>query len=84
VDFKDSEAPPDNVTPLRPTDSFAHVADCAKRDVVVGVIIGYSEGGELLAYGGGMLDGREPTQKDWLWMTQTFSHKLIRGDYLPE
>lgn len=71
----------DNVVSIFPANDFAIVADNAKTEIEVGLIIGYSESGELTAFGGGMIDGRQPTCKDWLWMIETFKAKMLAGDY---
>lgn len=77
----DEAAGTDNVVSIFPANDFAVVADNAKSEIEVGLILGYSPSGELTVFGGGMLDGRQPTCKDWLWMIETFKSKLIAGDY---
>ena len=72
--------PPLNVEHIFPADDFFVVLDNAKT-IDIGIVIGYSEDGQLLVYGGGLLDGKRPTAKDWLWMVETFKQKLIAGDY---
>jgi len=71
----------DNVTSIFPANSFRVVADNAAKDIEVGIIIGYDKDGVLSVFGGGLLDGRQPTCKDWLWMVETFKQKMIAGDY---
>ena len=70
-----------NVTNIFPANSFSVVAGNAANEIEVGVIIGYDEAGALSVFGGGLLDGRQPTCKDWLWMIETFKQKMIAGDY---
>lgn len=70
-----------NVRSIFPANSFRVVADNAANEIEVGIIIGYNEYGELSVFGGGLLDGKQPTCKDWLWMTETFKQKMIAGDY---
>ena len=60
-------------------DHFA--AKNAGEELVAGLIMGYDKDGDFLVYGGGMLDGKRPVSKDWLWMAETFKAKLIDGDY---
>jgi len=71
----------DNVINIFPANDFNVVADNAKKEIEVGLIIGYSPEGDLLVYGGGMIDGRQPVCRDWLWMLETFKAKMIAGDY---
>lgn len=71
----------DNVISLFPANSFRVVADNAANGIEVGIIIGYDKDGMLSVFGGGLLDGRQPTCKDWLWMIETFKQKMIAGDY---
>ena len=70
-----------NIENIFPANDFNIVAENASKEIVVGLILGYSDNGELLVYGGGLLDKKQPVCKDWLWMVETFKHKLIRGDY---
>lgn len=71
----------DNVKSIFPANDFSVVADNAANEIEVGIIIGYNRDGDLSVFGGGLLDGRQPTCKDWLWMIETFKSKLIAGDY---
>lgn len=73
-----------NVVSIFPANSFSVVADSAKLEVVAGVVIGYDMEGALCVYGGGMIDGRQPTAKDWLWMVESFKSKLMAGYYSSE
>lgn len=70
-----------NVIDIYPANDFAIVAENAAKEIEVGIIIGYSADGELTVYGGGMIDGRQPVCKDWLWMIESFKTKMINGDY---
>lgn len=70
-----------NVTSIFPANDFRTVADNAAKEIDVGIIIGYTKEGELSVFGGGLLDGRQPVCKDWLWMIETFKTKMIAGDY---
>ena len=69
------------VKSIFPANEFKKVADSAAKEISVGIIIGYSEDGEICIFGGGLLHGRQPVSKDWLWMVEAFKHKLINGDY---
>lgn len=71
----------DNVRSIFPANSFRVVAENAANEIEVGIIIGYDKDGMLSVFGGGLLDSRQPTCKDWLWMTETFKQKMIAGDY---
>lgn len=71
----------DNVRSIFPANSFKVVADNAANEIEVGIVIGYTKDGKLSVFGGGMLDGRQPACKDWLWMIETFKQKMIAGDY---
>jgi hypothetical protein len=55
--------------------------DCAKGNYESAIIIGYDKDGCLDVRGGGLISGRQPTQKDWLFMIEAFKHKMLRGDY---
>ncbi len=71
----------DNVISIFPANSFKVVADNASKEIEVGIVIGYTEDGKLSVFGGGLIDGKQPTCKDWLWMVETFKQKMIAGDY---
>jgi hypothetical protein len=71
----------DNVVYIFPANEFSVAAENAGSELKCGIILGYDEDGEFLAYGGGILDGRQPLNKDWLWIVETFRQKLINGDY---
>lgn len=71
----------DNVTSIFPANSFKVVADNAAKEIVVGLIIGYDADGAMAVYGGGLLDGKQPVCKDWLWLVESFKTKMINGDY---
>ena len=71
----------DNVVSIFPANDFQVVARNAGEEIEVGIIIGYSPDGALTIYAGGLLDGRQPTAKDWLWMIETFKAKMLAGDY---
>jgi hypothetical protein len=70
-----------NVQSIFPANAFGVVAKNAAKDIEVGIVIGYDKEGRLSIYGGGLLDGRQPVSKDWLWMVESFKSKLINGDY---
>ena len=71
----------DNVIQLFPADDFKVVCDNAQEQIRCGMILGYDDEGHLIAYGGGLLDGKAPVAKDWLWLTEQFKLNLLRGDY---
>lgn len=71
----------DNVKSIFPANDFRVIADNASKDIEVGIIVGYTKDGELSVFGGGLLDGRQPSCKDWLWMIEAFKSKMIAGDY---
>lgn len=70
-----------SVTSIYPANDFTVVAENAAKEIEVGIIIGYNADGELTVYGGGMLDGRQPVCKDWLWMVELFKTKMLNGDF---
>jgi hypothetical protein len=70
-----------NVKSIFPANDFSVICDNASKEVECGIIIGYDEEGALCVYGGGLLDGRQPLQKDWLWMIEAFKLKMMNGDY---
>ncbi len=55
--------------------------DCAKGSYESALIIGYDKDGLLDVRGGGMISGKQPTLKDWLFMIEAFKLKLMNGDY---
>jgi len=69
------------VESIFPANDFRVVADNAAKRIEFGLVIGYDSGGSLRVYGGGLMGGKQPTAKDWLWMIDTFKQKLIAGDY---
>lgn len=69
------------VVSIYPANDFKVVAENASEAIECGIIIGYDSNGELAVFGGGMIDGKQPTAKDWLFMVATFQQKLINGDY---
>ena len=69
------------VVSIFPANDFAVVCDGAKKELEIGIIIGYTKEGTLEVFGGGLLDGKQPVAKDWLWLVETFKSKLINGDY---
>jgi hypothetical protein len=73
-----------NVTSIIPSNDFSNSADAAKKEIVCGLILGYDEDGLFCIYSGGLLDGKRPTCKDWLWMVSCFKQDLIRGDFSDE
>lgn len=64
-----------------PTDDFKEVAKNAAEEIVIGMIIGYDDNGNLKVYGGGLLDGKQLENKDWLWILETVKSMLIRGKF---
>ena len=72
------------VREIFPADDFKTVLENAKRDIEAGLIIGYDEHGELVVYGGGLIDGRRPVTRDWLWIAEAFKQRLIAGEYHDE
>lgn len=70
-----------NVTPIMPCNNFKNVAENAAKEITCGLIIGYDSDGRMQVYGGGLIDGKQPVAKDWLWLTETFNRKLLNGDY---
>ena len=70
-----------NIINIFPANSFAHVAKNAGEELEIGLIIGYNTEGEMLVYGGGLLEGKQPVCKDWLWLVESFKTKMINGDY---
>jgi len=73
-----------NIENIFPANDFKVVCDNASKYIECGMIIGYSEDGEFLVFGGGILDGRQPVSRDWLWMASTFNQNLLNGDYNEE
>jgi len=70
---------------INPTDNFKNVAESAIEELEVGIIIGYSkDDDELHVFAGGLIDGKRPVHKDWLWMIESFKNKLMNGDYFEE
>lgn len=69
------------VTSIYPSNDFDHVMSEASNSYEAAIIIGYDKDGHLDVRGGGMIDGKQPTVKDWLFMVESFKAKLIRGDY---
>lgn len=70
-----------NVESIFPANDFEVVAKHAIKEVDVGIVIGYDTAGNLCVFGGGLLNGRQPVAKDWLWLVETFKQKLVNGDY---
>ena len=70
-----------NFKSIYPADNFKHVLNNAGEDLECGIIIGYDENGVMQVYGGGLIDGKRPVCKDWLWLVESFKSKLINGDY---
>ena len=69
------------VESIFPANDFDHVAECAKGGYESALIIGYDKEGRLGVRGGGLISGKQPTVKDWLFMIEVFKSKLINGDY---
>lgn len=66
---------------IYPANEFKTVLENAGKEMECGIVIGYDNEGVLCVFGGGLIDGRQPVCKDWLWMVQSFSKKLLDGDY---
>jgi hypothetical protein len=69
------------VTSIFPANDFKVVTDSASQNIEAGLVIGYDNQGVLQVYGGGLIDGRQPVARDWLWLVEIFKSKLINGDY---
>ena len=69
------------VESIFPANDFKVVADSAAEQIEVGLILGYDSEGVLCIYGGGLMEGRQPTGKDWLWIIDSFKNGLLSGDY---
>lgn len=74
----------EKVKSIFPADDFRVVSDGAAEEIEAGLIVGYDSDGDLVVFGGGTIDGRRPTAKDWLWMVEVFKRKLLAGDYSKE
>lgn len=70
-----------NVRNIFPANNIDLVLENAKGSYESAIVIGYNRDGRLQIYGGGMIDGRQPTVKDWLFMVESFKLKLLNGDY---
>lgn len=70
-----------NIENIFPSNEFDYVMDCARDNYESALIIGYDKNGCLDVRGGGMISGRQPTMKDWLFMIEAFKLKLMNGDY---
>ena len=73
-----------NVENIYPANDFSVVAKGPASELEVGIIMGYDSEGVFRVYGGGMLDGKQPVSKDWLWMVETFKLNILNGDYNAE
>ncbi len=69
------------VESIFPANDFNHVMDCAKGRYESAIILGYDNNGVLDVRAGGLIDGKQPKVKDWLFMIEVFKSKLINGDY---
>ena len=69
------------VESIFPANDFDHVMDCAKGNYESAMILGYNNDGVLDVRAGGLINGKQPTVKDWLFMVEVFKSKLINGDY---
>lgn len=69
------------VESIYPANEFDYVMGAAKDNYEAAIIIGYDKSGRLDVRGGGMINGKQPAAKDWLFMIESFKHKLINGDY---
>lgn len=70
-----------NVTEIFPANDMATVLENSKGEVSCGLVIGYNKDGDLVIFGGGMINGRQPTHSDWNYMIDRFKHGLIGGEY---
>jgi hypothetical protein len=69
------------VIDIFPANDFKVVCENASKDIKCGLIIGYDENNEPVAFGGGLLNKKQPVSKDWLWIVTEFKHKLLNGDF---
>lgn len=69
------------VESIYPANDFKVVANEAGKGLESGLILGYDSDGELRVFGGGMIKGRPPTEKDWLMMIEEFKFSLLAGDF---
>lgn len=70
-----------SVVSIYPSNDMSVVLENAKKEVSCGLVIGYNEDGDLVIFGGGMINGRQPTHSDWNYMIDRFKHGLIGGEY---
>lgn len=70
-----------NVVNIYPANDFKVVCDEAAKEITCGIIIGYDNENLVLTYCGGLIDGKQPVAKDWLWLIEEFKHHLMSGDY---
>lgn len=64
-----------------PANDFDHVVECAKGNYESAMILGYDKNGVLDVRSGGLISGKQPTVKDWIFMIEVFKTKLLNGDY---
>jgi len=71
-----------NIISMKPERDFNYILDEAKKDgIESGIVMGYNKDNEFVVMGGGIIDGRQPVSKDWLWMAQSFVRNLLNGEY---
>lgn len=66
-----------NVESIFPADDFKVAAENAAEEITAGLVFGYDKSGGFVAYGGGLIDGRRPCAKDWLWLLESFKKDLM-------
>lgn len=71
----------DNVHQLIPCNDFNNVLESAKDELESGLVVGYDSNGIMKVYGGGLINGKQPVAKDFLWLAATFQQKILNGDY---
>ena len=70
-----------NIKKLHPERDVDTVLENAKGQFEFALVLGYDREGFMLAYGGGVNDGKDPLAKDWLFLLEQFKIKLVKGDY---
>ena len=70
-----------NLQSIFPANDFKVVLESAKSETTMGIVVGLDEAGELNVFGGGLINGRQPTNRDWLWLIESFKQALMNGEY---
>lgn len=70
-----------NIEQIFPANDFKVVLENAKADAAMGLILGLDEDGYPVMYAGGLINGRQPVAKDWLWLIEDFKRDLMAGVY---